>query len=171
MTSPTSQLDSANGAQLPMTGPFLTRLVRRLAPAPSLQELLEPAIVRRGRILAPRRATGAIVALPGGDDAFQKERPSLDVDAGPGAMVEADQRRIDPLAALLPLAAASPLQYTEEVAQRLERIATLLRERGPMGPLAEENADQLGALITGYLIGLNQAQPPKLPSDPGQRSG
>lgn len=151
-------------------GPFLTRVIRRPAPAPPLEELLEPAVVRRGRILDLRHATGAIMTVIGDDDPFQEEHSSLAVDSSRG-MPETEGRRIDPLAALLPLAATAPLHHTEEVAQRLERIAALLRERGPMGPLAEENADQLGALITGYLIGLNQAQPLKLSSDSGPSSG
>jgi len=41
----------------------------------------------------------------------------------------------------------------EEIAGRLEAIARALRERGPAGPIASQQRDPLGALITGYLVG------------------
>jgi hypothetical protein len=46
----------------------------------------------------------------------------------------------------------------EDVASRLERIARALRERGPAGPLAEEGADALNALVTGYLLGFSDSE-------------
>jgi hypothetical protein len=47
----------------------------------------------------------------------------------------------------------------DELAARLERIAHALRQKGAAGPLTEAAGDPLGALITGYLLGM---------SDPGE---
>ena len=49
-------------------------------------------------------------------------------------------------------AVSTPDDHIEDVARRLERIARSLREKGVPGPLASN--DPLGALITGYLLGL-----------------
>lgn len=46
----------------------------------------------------------------------------------------------------------------EQVAARLERIARALREEGPAGALADQGADPLGALITGYLLGVAESE-------------
>ena len=43
----------------------------------------------------------------------------------------------------------------ESVARRLEGIARTLREKGPTGPLEEHGSDPLGALITGYVLGIS----------------
>jgi hypothetical protein len=48
-----------------------------------------------------------------------------------------------------------PSSAVEGVAQRLERIARTLRERGATGPLEEDGSDPLGALITGYVLGMS----------------
>lgn len=45
----------------------------------------------------------------------------------------------------------------EEIATRLERIARSLREGGAAGPLTGHGKDPLGALITGYLLGVSES--------------
>jgi len=45
------------------------------------------------------------------------------------------------------------LTWSLEFAARLERIAQVLREHGPVGALTQPDADPLTGLITGYLLG------------------
>jgi hypothetical protein len=68
---------------------------------------------------------------------------------------------LDPDPPALPhLPGQDPLERgnAEEMAERLERLARSLRQRGATGPLTEAGSDPLGALITGYLLGLDQAR-------------
>jgi hypothetical protein len=67
-----------------------------------------------------------------------------------------------PFTASLPEAVIATLSTADEarvraIAERLERIARTLRERGSAAPLAEQPTDPLGALITGYLLGFSEA--------------
>lgn len=48
-------------------------------------------------------------------------------------------------------------QRVEEIAMRLERIARSLREGGAAGPLTGQGTDPLGALITGYILGVSES--------------
>lgn len=75
---------------------------------------------------------------------------------GSGTPVEPERHEIAPTST----PAESDPRQIEEVAARLERIARSLRERGPAGPLAGEATDPLGALITGYLLGLAERSTP-----------
>jgi hypothetical protein len=77
-----------------------------------------------------------------------------------------------PFTASLPEAVIATLSTADEarvraIADRLERIARTLRERGSAAPLAEQPTDPLGALITGYLLGFSEANNAEEPPPSG----
>jgi hypothetical protein len=94
------------------------------------------------------KAWGADLAI--GQPPASSSAPILEVAREPDETESPDPAVA---AAPSPLESESAKRRAHEVADRLERIARALRERGPTGALLDDAADPLGAFVTGYVLG------------------
>lgn len=91
-----------------------------------------------------------------GETEPEDELPFLAADAAfPISTAEPSGARADALARP---AALIERAHVEDLADRLEDIAGILREQGPARLLLGQSRDPLSALITGYLVGYLESQ-------------